>query len=371
MKYKVHIARFVLCLIFNCMSYISPAHDIYFCGEKIPIDDKLVADKLMNFIKKHISYINLPSLKQSIKQYMPQVEDWLRASNLPQDLKYLAIVESGFKTDAASGAGAAGFWQLMPKTARELNLTVNGVVDERKYFDESSYAACKILSGYYTDIKKTFGISSWVLTAAAYNVGIGRIKEAISKQGKNYFSMNLNPETAAYVYKIIAVKELFEYPELYMKNFGYNVFTQSSYGVGANKSKDNDVSGLSSMKVEVNEADGLHPNDLKKGITDKLMMIDPNATVKNVAARITGKYKRFKDNDVVSFILEDNLQVKNRFTSKGITIQGRAWIIDDRVMIDLGYDHQVIVFDLNNEKGIKLKSIKNKKEVLLRVITDN
>ena len=67
----------------------------YFCGEKIPLDDKLVADKLMNFIKKHISYVNIPSLRQSIKQYMSQVEEWLRASNLPQDLKYLAIVESG------------------------------------------------------------------------------------------------------------------------------------------------------------------------------------------------------------------------------------------------------------------------------------
>lgn len=372
MKPILYLKCFALLIMLSSLWLSSSSQNIYFCGEKIPLDDKLVADKLMNFIKKQMNYVNLPSLKKRITQFMPQIEEWLRASNLPQDLKYIAIVESGFKTDVSSGAGAVGLWQLMPNTAREFNLAVNGEVDERKQFDESCYAACKVLAGYYTDIRKTFGISSWVLTAAAYNNGIGRIKKAITNQGKNYFSMNLNPETAAYVYKIIAVKELFEYPELYMKNFGYNVFnnTQAQNSENKNKSEVYDVSGLSSMKVEVNEVDGMHPNDLKRGISDKAFTIDSSATVKNVSAKITGKYRKFKDNEIVSMVLLDDLQVFNNFRSKGTTIGGRAWIIDDRVMIDLGYDRHVILFDQNNNKGIKLKALKNKTPVILKVITN-
>jgi hypothetical protein len=303
---------------------------------------------------------------------MPKVEYYLQATNLPQDFKYLAIVESGFKTDVSSNVGAAGFWQLMPATARELNLTVNEIVDERNDFDKSTHAACKVLAGYYLYIRKTFNISSWVLTAAAYNNGIGNIKNAISKQGKNYFSMNLNAETAAYVYKIIAVKELFEFPELYMKNFGYNVFNMapSEKTKNINKTYETDISGFGAMKVDINEADGQHPADLSKGLSKKGLNKNEALKIKYVSAKVTGKYKRFSDGDLVSLVLEDDLQIQNRFISKGNIIQGRAWIIDDRVMVDLGYDHNVTLFDLSSEKGISLPRLKNKEPVILKVISN-
>ena len=367
MKFKVIITRLACCILFSCGYYCSPAHDIYFCGEKIPLDDKLVSDKLMNIIKRQINYVNIPSIRQNVNQYMSQVESWLRAFYLPQDFKYLAIVESGFKNEAASGAGAVGFWQLMPKTAIQYKLVVNGIVDERTDFDKATYAACKVMADYYYYIKKNFGISSWVLTAAAYNNGIGNIKNAITRQGNNYFSMNLNPETAAYVYKIIAVKELFEYPELYMKNFGYNVFTAASGANSPAKKIETDISGFGTMKVNINEADGLHPDDLKQGF-NKNSGNDPVLKTKDVPAKVTGKYKNLKDGDLVSFVLGDNLQVQNRFTSKGITIQGRAWIIDEVVMVDLGYDHYVTLFDKKNNKGIPLRKLKNKQEVVLKVV---
>lgn len=348
----------------------SIAHDIIFCGERIPVGDKFVSDKLMNIIKKQINYVNVPSLRQRVNQYMNQVQYYLHETNIPEDFKYLAIVESGFK-NAVSNAGAAGFWQLMPETARELGLTVNGLVDERNDFNKSTYAACKVLANYYLYIRKQFGVSSWVLTAAAYNNGIGNIQNAIKKQGANYFQMQLNEETAAYVYKIIAVKELFEYPELYMNDFGYNIFTTAARPGSKNQDNNNisDKLNIGGMTIKVDETDGVHPVNLDNKL--KPLKRTDVSKIKFVAAQIQGKYKKFKDGEIVSFVLEEDLQVFNRFNAKGTVIQGRGWIIDDRVQIDLGYDHNVILLDLRNEKGISLKELKYKGSVLLKVNTAN
>jgi len=357
--------KFALCCFLGCTSLQLVAHEIVFCGERIPVGDQFVSNKLMGIIKKQINYVNVPSLRQRVNQYMSQVEYFLHETRLPEDFKYLAIVESGFK-NAVSSAGAAGFWQLMPETAKQYGLIVNELVDERNDFNKATHAACKVLADYYLYIRKQFGISSWVLTAAAYNNGIGNIQNAIKKQGANYFQMQLNEETAAYVYKIIAVKELFEFPELYMKDFGYNIFTKSNGGKskGFNENENLNIGG---MTVKIDENDGEHPQTLDKKYK-AVKKADPSK-VKFVAAQIIGKYKKFKDGNLVSLKLIDDLQVYNRFNGKETTIQGRGWIIDDRVMIDLGYEHNVILLDLKNEKGIALKSLKNKEMVLLKVIS--
>lgn len=368
-NHKTLLSKTILYCFFSILSFQSTAHEIIFCGERIPVDDKFVSNKLMNIIKKQINYVNVPSLRQRVNQYMSQVEYYLHETRLPEDFKYLAIVESGFK-NAVSSAGAAGFWQLMPATARELGLIVNELVDERNDFNKATYAACKVLANYYLYIRKTFGISSWVLTAAAYNNGIGNIQNAIKKQGTNYFQMQLNEETAAYVYKIIAVKELFEYPELYMNDFGYNIFNTSKAGKSKSTKTDagSDNFNLGGMTVNVDESDGEHPATLTKKLNPK-NRVDPS-NVKFVAGKITGKYKKIKDGYVVvSIVLQDDLKVFNRFTAKGTTIQGRGWLIDDRVMIDLGYGHNVILLDTKNEKGVTLKALKNKDLVLMKVIT--
>lgn len=363
----VHIA---CCLLFTF--YSSSAHDIYFCGEKIPLDDRLVSGKLMNVIRKQINYVKVPSLQKRINQYFSTVERYLRATGLPEDLKYLAIVESGFE-NRVSRVGAAGFWQFMDKTAREWGLLVNGSVDERNDFYKSTYAACKLLASYYLSIRKQFGISSWVLTAAAYNNGIGNIRNAITKQGNNYFQMNLNAETALYVYKIIAVKELLEYPELYMKDFGYNVFNAalSSKDKGSDESGDADLSAFDTMTVKVNEADGSHPAILTEGVSPVAPVSgnreEQSEKIKFASAQITGKYKNFKDGDIISLTLADDLQVANRFTRRGTTIQGRGWLIEDRVFIDLGYEHNVILYDLNVKRGVALADLKNKEQIILKI----
>ncbi|MBS1548237.1 MAG: lytic transglycosylase domain-containing protein [Bacteroidetes bacterium] len=366
-----YFRRFIVWFTFFAASLSSSAHDIYFCGEKIPLDDDFVRTKLMNIIKKQINYVNVPSLQQRIKLYMPQVERMLDEANIPQDFKYLAIVESGFKTDVSSAAGARGFWQLMKATAIDWNLVVNDLVDERTDFVKSTRAACREIVRNYSYIRKTFKISSWVLTAAAYNNGTGNIKNAIIRQGtSNYFSMNLNAETAAYVYKIIAIKELYEFPELYMQGFGYNIFSVSrvtNSGIYKNSSKD--FQNLGGIQVKVNDADGSHPIDLSKTRIRKTEE-DNTQNVTYVYAQIKGKYKHLdKDHgNTVNFILQSPLQVQNNYTAEGEVIQGTAWVIDDRAMIDLGYGHQVIVLDKNSQKGISLSDLKNKKTVILKVI---
>jgi hypothetical protein len=343
------------------------AHEITFCGEKIPVSDRFVADKLMGLIKKQMNYSIVSQLRQKENEYMKTIEYYLMKTGLPEDIKYLAIVESGLR-NVVSPVGAAGFWQIMRPTAGDLNLIVNGEIDERNDLNKSTYAACKLLASYYLRIRKDFRISSWVLTTAAYNNGIGNISKAIKRQGKNYFEMNLNKETAEYVYKIIAVKELLEFPELYMKGFGYNIFTSSANNRTSDAPPKNDVSNLNlgGMTVKVDEADGEHPDTPGK----------KNAEVKNikpgkekfVIAELTGKYKNFKDGDLVSLKLKEDLQVQNRFTSKGMVIQGHGWIIDNRVVVDLGYDHYVVLMDNQKEKGITLSYLKSKEDVLLMVI---
>ena len=361
------LIKSVACSFIFFISIHASAHEVTFCGEKIPVADRFVADKLMGIIKKQMNYSIVAQLRQKENEYMKTIEYYLMKTGLPEDIKYLAIVESGLR-NVVSPVGAAGFWQIMKPTAGDLNLVINGEVDERNDINKSTYAACKLLAQYYIKIRKDFRISSWVLTTAAYNNGIGNISKAIKRQGRNYFEMDLNKETAEYVYKIIAVKELLEYPELYMGGFGYNIFTTTKNSTTSNKNDKNEVEKLNLggiMTVKVDTEDGEHPETLDKRTEVKNKNTGQE---KFITAHITGKYKNFKDGNSVSFTLNEDLQVQNRFTSKGMVIQGRGWIIDNRVVVNLGYDHFVVLMDSKKEKGIALKSLKNKEDVLLKVI---
>jgi hypothetical protein len=345
---KASITRVLACIsLFLSLHQATKAHDIVFCGERIPVKNDFVANMLMDVIRKQIPNVNLVSLRQRALQYFPVVEANLIKNGLPADFKYLPIVESGF-ANVSSPAGARGFWQLMPATARDLGLTVSADVDERDDISKATTAACRLLVSYYNQIQKQHKVSSWILTAAAYNFGIGNIFHAIDKQGADYFTMNLNPETAVYVYKMIALKELFEYPELYMKYFGYNVF--NSKGGGTLPPGKSNVAFFESMSVKVS--------------TKKEVVKENKETY--VAAHVKGKYKDFNDGDLVSIDLDDDLVVKGGYTRKGSTIKGYGWVIDGRVYIDMGYGHEVLLYDKNGEKGLALSALKKGEPVLLK-----
>ncbi|WP_316824545.1 lytic transglycosylase domain-containing protein [Pedobacter miscanthi] len=183
-----------------------------FAEETLPLGDKKVERKMKKILAAH-TYGNTQTNRLHAKaaKWFPVIEPILAAYGIPNDFKYLALVESGM-TEGVSPKGAAGIWQFMPGTARTYGLRVNGNVDDRYNLRKSTIAACKYIKEMYK------GLESWTLVAAAYNVGDGRLRKQIDNQNQdNYYKMRLNRETGGYVYKVISMKQIMEHP----KRYGY------------------------------------------------------------------------------------------------------------------------------------------------------
>jgi len=183
-----------------------------FADETLPLGDKRVERKMKKTLAAHM-YKNTQTniLHKKAAKWFPVIEPILAAYGIPNDFKYLALVESGMR-EGISPKGAAGIWQFMPGTARTYGLKVNGSVDERYNLRKSTIAACKYIKEMYR------GLESWTLVAAAYNVGDGRLRKQINNQNQdNYYKMRLNRETGGYVYKVISMKQIMEHP----KRYGY------------------------------------------------------------------------------------------------------------------------------------------------------
>ncbi|MFC3562031.1 lytic transglycosylase domain-containing protein [Pedobacter jamesrossensis] len=181
-----------------------------FAEETLPLGDKKVERKMKKILAAH-SYGNTQThrLQRKAAEWFPIIEPILAAYGIPDDFKYLALVESGMQA-GVSPKGAAGVWQFMPGTARSYGLRVNGATDERYNLRKSTVAACKYIKEMYK------GLESWTLVAAAYNVGDGRLRKQINNQNQdNYYKMRLNRETGGYVYKVISMKQIIEHPVRY------------------------------------------------------------------------------------------------------------------------------------------------------------
>jgi membrane-bound lytic murein transglycosylase D len=181
-----------------------------FANEKVPLQDAKVAWRMNKHLRAH-SYRNLGTnkLHQKAARWFPVIEPILKLHGIPEDFKYIPLVESGFG-DGVSHRGAAGYWQFMPGTARTYGLKVNDARDDRKNIRKSTVAACKYLNELFKEFK------SWTLVAAAYNTGENNLRREMYRQGKrNYFKLKLNRETATYLYKIVSVKEIIEKPAQY------------------------------------------------------------------------------------------------------------------------------------------------------------
>ncbi|WP_113654290.1 lytic transglycosylase domain-containing protein [Pedobacter namyangjuensis] len=179
-----------------------------FAEESLPMGDKKITGKMKRVLASY-GYESLQTnrLHRKAQEWFPIIEPILAAYGIPNDFKYMPLVESGLQ-GGTSPKGAAGYWQFMPGTARMYGLKVNSKVDERKNLRKSTIAAAKY-------IKELYGIfDSWTLVAAAYNVGDGHMRKQINRQNQdNYFKMKLNRETGGYVYKLISMKEILENPE--------------------------------------------------------------------------------------------------------------------------------------------------------------
>jgi hypothetical protein len=147
-------------------------------------------------------------------RYFPIIEPILKENGVPDDFKYLAVIESNLDPRAVSGAQAAGIWQLMPKTAQQFGLEVNDEIDERYHIEKSTIAACKYLKSAFAKYK------NWATVATSYNAGMGRIsQEKENQQVEDSFDLLLTSESSRYVFRILAMKQFLENP----KAFGYTI----------------------------------------------------------------------------------------------------------------------------------------------------
>ncbi|HEY0177451.1 MAG TPA: lytic transglycosylase domain-containing protein [Pedobacter sp.] len=181
-----------------------------FAEESLPQNDRRVERKMKKVLAAHYySSLQTNRLHRMAAEWFPVIEPILAAYGIPDDFKYVPLVESGIQ-GGMSPKGANGFWQFMPGTARSYGLKVNSEVDERKNLRKSTIAACKY-------IKELYGIfDNWTLVAAAYNVGDNHMRKQINRQSQdNYFKMRLNRETGGYVYKLISMKEILKDPVRY------------------------------------------------------------------------------------------------------------------------------------------------------------
>jgi hypothetical protein len=194
--------------------------DIDFAGEKVPIDLLDVAEKLDRelLVNTYWQSNGFLLMKRS-NRYFPLIESILEEEGVPDDFKYLALIESGL-TQIVSPAGATGFWQIMKSTGIEYGLQIDGQIDERYHIEKSTRVAC----AYLKDAKKKFG--SWTLAGASYNMGMNGMKKQLEKQRvSSYYDLLLNSETSRYLFRIVALKYILNNPQ----QFGFNFRTQDLY----------------------------------------------------------------------------------------------------------------------------------------------
>lgn len=182
-----------------------PYQSLNFAKEKLPVNNPKVSYRMWITLKQHKSEGAINNeLHQGAQKWFPVIEPILKDYGIPEDFKYVPLVESGFQK-GISTKGAAGYWQFMPGTARTYGLKVNTEIDERQNMHKSTVAACKYLRSMYSQLK------NWTLVAAAYNIGDTRLRKQMRNQNEtNYFKLKLNRETAMYVYKLISMKQVIE-----------------------------------------------------------------------------------------------------------------------------------------------------------------
>ncbi|MFK8276106.1 transglycosylase SLT domain-containing protein [Capnocytophaga cynodegmi] len=188
--------------------------EIDFAGERVPLEIPDVYERLDRefLVNTYWQSNGLLLIKRSNK-YFPIIEPILKRNGIPDDFKYLALIESGL-LDVVSPSGASGFWQFMKAAAIEHGLEVSSTVDERYHLEKATQAACD----YLKKAKQSTG--SWTMAAAAYNAGIAGMNNQITaQQTSNYYDLWLNSETSRYVFRILAVKEIMKNPKRYGFNF--------------------------------------------------------------------------------------------------------------------------------------------------------
>ena len=192
--------------------------------------------------------------------YFPIFEKALQSYNIPNEIKYLPIIESSMNPHAVSRVGATGLWQFMFGTAKGYGLHIDNYVDERKDPIQASYAA----AAYFRDAYEELG--DWVLAIAAYNCGMGNVKRAIEKaDSRDFWEIRrfLPNETRNYVPAFIAAVYVMSCPDKHQINLQKSAFLKNTDTIQVNR-----VISLATlagaMNLEEEELFGLNPSYKKK-----------------------------------------------------------------------------------------------------------
>lgn len=184
--------------------------DLTFMGEPVPIHNFDTRESLDRELQVNRLWHSQTILMiKRAHRYFPVIEPILKENDIPDDLKYIAVIESSL-SNVVSPSGAKGFWQFLSGTAKDFGLEVNDEVDERYNLEKATLAAIS----YFKQMKDKFG--SWTMAAASYNVGRGNLTKFISQQKcTNYYDLILGEETERYIFRAIAVKQIMENPDAY------------------------------------------------------------------------------------------------------------------------------------------------------------
>ncbi len=187
--------------LFYSVKAVKIPENLEFAGERVPVEnfdtrEALDMELLINTYWHSQTFLNI----KKANRYFPVIEKILGENDIPDDFKYLAIVESGL-SNAVSPRQAVGFWQLLEATARENGLEVSKEVDERYHLEKSTSAACKFFRESYAKY------GNWTMAAASFNAGVRGIDRQIERQKQgNYYDLLLADETARYIFRILALK---------------------------------------------------------------------------------------------------------------------------------------------------------------------
>ncbi len=206
--------------LFYSVKAVKIPENLEFAGERVPVEnfdtrEALDMELLINTYWHSQTFLNI----KKANRYFPVIEKILSENDIPDDFKYLAIVESGL-SNAVSPKQAVGFWQLLEATARENGLEVSKEVDERYHLEKSTIAACKFFKESYAKY------GNWTMAAASFNAGVRGIDRQIERQKQEYYyDLLLADETARYIFRVLALKLVLSNPAEY----GFQVDTSDLY----------------------------------------------------------------------------------------------------------------------------------------------
>jgi len=275
--------------------------EILLCGHKIPHQIPEVRERLEK--EMLLAAWNRPQVILWLKRagrYFPHIEKILKEKKLPEDLKYVAVVESALRAQSRSNKGAVGYWQFLRSTGKKYGLRIDTMVDERRNLFKSTRAACDYLSA----LKEEFG--SYLLAMAAYNMGeFGLNAEIESQHSHSFFDLYLPLETQRYILKIAAVKLIMETPGTYGFHLDpediYPEFTYSEIDFSMNQETPLALIAKAaeiSFKTLKDYNPDLRGYDLAKG---KITVLVPVGKEKGFKARFASLHKEWNTKDELRF----------------------------------------------------------------------